>query len=133
MSRGRTMPWELHKKLIVGGATSVGIDPSSTYLVVVSHSGRGLFKLADGSRVARESEVFGRWYFGAQCEGFGPLHGIEIPIFGFGHKTPAVILQELERSQIEFSLEELRGVVISPDRQYLGLGYTDEIQIYRYT
>lgn len=124
------MSWKLHKSLSVGGTTSVGIDPSSRYLVVVSHSGRGLFKLSDGSRVARDSEVFGPWYFGAVCEGFGPLHGVRIPIYGFGHKTPAVILQELERNQIEFSLEDLRGVAMSTDRKYLGIGYTDEIQIY---
>jgi hypothetical protein len=125
------MAWKPHAKLIVGGATSVGIDSSSRYVVVVSHSGRGLFKLSDGRRIARDNEVFGPWYYGAQCEGFGPLHGIKIPIFGFGHKTPAVILQELERSDIEFSVEDLRGVVISPDRNYLAVGYTDEIQIYR--
>ena len=125
------MPWELQKKLIVGGATSVGIDPSSRYLVVISHSGRGLFKLADGRRVARDTEVFGAWYYGAQCEGFGPLDGVKIPIFGFGHKTPSIILNELERSQIEFSVEDLRGVVISPDRKHLAVGYTDEIQIYK--
>jgi len=125
------MPWILHKKLIVGGATSVGIDPSSRYLLVVSHSGRGLFKLSDGTRVARDSGVFGPWYFGAECEGFGPLNGVKIPIFGFGHKTPLVILHELDRSQIEYVLEELRGVVISPDRKYLGVGYTDEVQVYK--
>jgi hypothetical protein len=126
-----TMLWMLHKKLIVGGVTSIGIDSTSRYLVVVSHSGRRFFKLSDGSRVARDSEAFGPWYFGAHCEGFGPLHGIKIPIFGFGHKTPAVILQELERSHIEFSLEDLRRVVISLDRQNLRVGYTDEIQIYK--
>ena len=127
------MSWTLHKRLIVGGTTSVGIDPDSRYVLVVSHSGRGLFKLSDGRRVARDNEVFGPWYYGAQSEGFGPLHGVKIPIFGFGHKTPAIILQELERSEIQFSVEELRGIVISPDRKYLAVGYTDEIQIYRNT
>ena len=33
----------------------------------------------------------------------------------------------------QFSVEELRGIVISPDRKYLAVGYTDEIQIYRNT
>jgi len=80
------MVWELHKKLIVGGATSVGIDPSSRYLVVVSHSGRGLFKLSDGKRIARDGEVFGPWYYGAECEGFGPLHGTKIPFLDSGMK-----------------------------------------------
>jgi hypothetical protein len=47
------MPWKLHKELIVGGTTSVGIDPTSRYIVVVSHSGRGLFKLSDGNQVCR--------------------------------------------------------------------------------
>src|SRR5467141_2444972 len=127
------MSWKLHKKLIVGGATSVGIDASSRYLVVVTHSGRGLFKLSDGKRVARDAEVFGQWYFGAECQGFGPLHGTKIPIFGFGHKTPLFILQELERSEIKFAVEELRGVVISPDRKFLAVGYSDEIQVYKST
>src|SRR5256885_4598144 len=125
------MPWEFHKSLIVGGTTSVGIDPSSRYLLIVSHSGRGLFELCDGKRIARDTEVFGPWYYGAECDGFGPLSGTKIPIFGFGHETPLFILNELERSQIEFVLEELRGVVISPDRKYLAIGYSDEIQVYK--
>jgi hypothetical protein len=127
------MPWELHKKFIVGGVTSVGIDPSSRYLVVVSHSGRGLFKLSDAKRIARDDQVFGPWYYGAECEGFGPLHGTKIPIFGFGHKTPLFLLSKLEQSKIPFVVEELRGVVVSPDRKFLAVGYTDEIQIYKST
>jgi hypothetical protein len=99
------MAFEFFKSLIVGGATSVGIDPSSKYLLVVSHSGRGLFKLSDGRRVARDYEVFGPWYYGAQSVGFGPLHKVTIPIFGFGNKTPDVILQYLDRNGISYELE----------------------------
>ncbi|HVY69546.1 MAG TPA: hypothetical protein VHH73_06430 [Verrucomicrobiae bacterium] len=127
------MAWKLHKTLVAREVTSIGIDPASKYVVVISHSGRGLFKLSDGRRVAKDTLVFGPWYYGAQCDGFGPLHGVKIPIFGFGHKTPPVILQELERSEIKYSVGDLRGVAISPDRQFLGVGYTDEIQLYKVT
>jgi hypothetical protein len=122
--------WELQKRIIAGGVTAVGIDPSSKYLVVVSHSGRGIFRLSDGSRVARDKEIFGKWYHGAECDGFGPLHGVKVPIFGMGSETPGFVLNEMRRSNIDFKVEELRGVVISLDRRWMCVGYSDEIQIF---
>ena len=99
--------------------------------MVVSHSGRGLFKLSDGKRVARDNEVFGPWYYGAQAEGFGPLHGVSVPIFGFGSETPMIILQYLDRNNIKYRNDELRGVAISTDHVFVVVGYPDEIEIYK--
>src|SRR5687767_6834819 len=115
--------WELKKRIPAGGVTAVGIDPDSKYLMVVSHSGRGIFRLSSGRRVARDYEVFGEWYYGAECEGFGPLHGVKIPIFGMGSQTPESVLNQLRRYNIQFEVEELRGVVISPDRTWVCVGY----------
>jgi hypothetical protein len=122
--------WELKKRIPAGGVTAVGIDADSKYLVVVSHSGRGIFRLSIGSCVARDKEVFGEWYYGAECDGFGPLHGVKVPIFGMGSQTPGFILNEMRRSNIPFEIEKLRGVVISPDRKWLCVGYNDEIQVF---
>ena len=53
------VPWKPVPVQHVGGVVAVGFDQSSDFLLVVSHSGRGLFDTRSGERIAREVRVTG--------------------------------------------------------------------------
>jgi len=43
--------------LLIGGLVAVGFDPTGEYLLVISHSGRGVFSIKTWTRVARDVEL----------------------------------------------------------------------------
>lgn len=78
-------PWTLVATIAVGGLTEVGFAEESDVLLVVSHSGRGLFDCRTGSRIARdttERDVI--WHDDPRllAQGIGPLEGKWIRICG---------------------------------------------------
>lgn len=66
------MKWKLEKEIVVGGLTALGFSGNSKYLLVVGHSGRGLFGVSSGLSIARDYTVQGPWYIGTESEGIGP-------------------------------------------------------------
>src|SRR5690349_18250273 len=64
--------------VLVGGLVAMGLDPTGRYLLVVSHSGRGVFEVSDWRRVARDAAV--GYPHEGRIEGIGPLAGISVPV-----------------------------------------------------
>lgn len=82
------------KHLHVGGVIAMGFDPSGGYLLVVSHSGRGVFSTKTWERVARDRNPA---FPGDDFDiGIGPIAG-----------------RSVEMTEIDYHTGELR--VIAPD------------------
>jgi hypothetical protein len=82
---GMPSPWKQSTCAHVGGIHSVGLDPAGDYLLVISHSGRGLIECATGIRVARDyDEDEERWMSRTKLTalGIGPLDGTEVRVAG---------------------------------------------------
>jgi len=94
--------------VLVGGLVAMGFDSTGRYLLVVSHSGRGVFEVSDWRRVARDAAVV--YPHEGRIEGIGPLAGISVPVF--------------QRDQI---VETIR--IRSPDGRLDLLGESDGITV----
>lgn len=66
------------KYLHVGGVIAMGFDPSGEYLLVISHSGRGVFSTKTWERIARDTEL--DYPVRGRGEGIGPIDGTYIEI-----------------------------------------------------
>lgn len=64
--------------LIVGGLVAVGFDPTEAFLLVVSHSGRGVFRTTGWSRIARDYEL--AYPKNGRVVGIGPLQGQSVAV-----------------------------------------------------
>ena len=66
------------KYLHVGGVVAMGFDPTGEYLLVISHSGRGVFSTKTWELLARDTELacpeHGRGL------GIGPINGTSIDV-----------------------------------------------------
>jgi hypothetical protein len=68
----------MDRYLVIGGVLAVGFDPTSEYLLVISHSGRGVFSTRTWERVARSTEL--AYPEGGVGFGIGPIGGQAIPV-----------------------------------------------------
>lgn len=78
-------PWRLVcHPLGIGGLTGVGFSDDGELLMVVSHSGRGVFDAVTGVLLARDRDPDSGIPDGADlsCSGLGPLSGQQIRIAG---------------------------------------------------
>jgi hypothetical protein len=66
------------KYLHVGGVIAMGFDPTGEYLLVISHSGRGVFSTKKWERIARDTEL--AYPEHGRGLGIGPINGISIEI-----------------------------------------------------
>jgi len=71
--------------LHIGGVVAVGFDPSGTYLLVISYSGRGVFSTQTCERVARSTEL--AYHIRGTGIGIGPINGIAIPVTEMNYDT----------------------------------------------
>jgi hypothetical protein len=76
---------KMKKILHVGGVIALGFDPTESFLLVVSHSGRGVYETASWSRVARDSAL--AYPENNQAIGIGPIAGMTIPITELDYDT----------------------------------------------
>lgn len=152
------MPWAHHKTIMMGGLIAVGVDSSSRCLLAVSHSGRGLFDLASGERIARDYEDWaGRpWYSEDtnKCEGIGDLKHEVFDIVGLhggsayeatrdgsmtcriecdGYDWKAFVSETGSEEEICSDDEDLKGIALSPDGRWFIVGISSEIDVYRNT
>jgi hypothetical protein len=97
------------KHLLVGGVVAVGFDVSGRSLLVVSHSGRGLFAVDGWTRVARDLQVL--YPNHGRIAGIGPLEGQEIE----------VIVRDENRSAVELH---------SPNGQFRVLLESDGVTVH---
>jgi hypothetical protein len=74
-------PWKRVVVAAVGGLTAVGYTSDGQYLLVTSHSGRGLFDLHSGARIARHPDDGLRDDLLA-ARGIGPVEGQMVGVAG---------------------------------------------------
>lgn len=68
----------MDRYLCIGGVVAVGFDSTGEYLLVISHSGRGVFSTRTWERVARDAELaYPERGIGI---GIGPIRGQAIPV-----------------------------------------------------
>ena len=75
----------VERYLHIGGVVAVGFDPAGEYLLVITHSGRGVFSTHTWERVARSIEL--AYPTGGFGVGIGPLSGQSIPITEMDYDT----------------------------------------------
>jgi len=73
------------KHLSIGGLVAAGIDSTGGYLLIVSHSGRGVFSTDSWERVARDTEIV--YPEAGLARGIGPLDGVCVPVKEINYGT----------------------------------------------
>lgn len=68
----------MERYLHIGGVVAVGFDPTVENLLVITHSGRGVFSTRTWERVARDIEL--AYPTGGVGVGIGPLDGQSIRV-----------------------------------------------------
>ncbi len=71
--------------LHVGGVIAMGFSRNGDYLLVISHSGRGVYAMVDWQRVARDAEL--AYPENGIGFGIGPIDGECIEITEMNHDT----------------------------------------------
>ena len=89
--------------LHIGGLVAIGFDPTGVYMLTITHSGRGVYRVGTWERVARDVE-FAYPEAGIGI-GIGPIDG-----------------QEIHMSEIDYDTGVLE--VSTPDRSY-NIYYTE--------
>jgi hypothetical protein len=74
----------------IGGLVAVGFDASSTYLLTVTHSGRGVFSTNTWKRVARDYSVV--YPEAGTSIGIGPIDGQVVPVTEMNFEKDAMHL-----------------------------------------
>jgi len=77
-------PWKQVAVFAIGGLTEVGYAPDSDFLLVISHSGRGVFDCTNGEKLARDVNDSPNFInqFKLEALGIGPLEGQWIRVGG---------------------------------------------------
>lgn len=75
----------------IGGLVAVGFDASGAYLLIVTHSGRGVFSTNTWERVARDYEVI--YPNDGKCLGIGPIDGEIISVAEMDFQKDAMSLE----------------------------------------
>ena len=75
----------MRKHLFIGGLVAAGFDPTGAYLLVVSHSGRGVFAAGSWERVARDSSL--AYPENDRAVGIGPIDGVSVLVKEIDYKT----------------------------------------------
>lgn len=71
--------------LHIGGLVAVGFDATGSYLLVITHSGRGVFSTRTWERLARDSDL--AYPVGGVGIGIGPIDGQPIPVTEMNYET----------------------------------------------
>src|SRR6185436_7100543 len=82
--------------LNIGGMVAGGFDDTGRYLLIVSHSGRGVFDLDTWLRVARDSVPV--YPEEGVVGGIGPLEGVAVKVHGIDYKTGILEFTSPDRS-----------------------------------
>jgi len=75
----------MRKYLHIGGVVAVGFATNGEYLLVISHSGRGVFSTWSWERVARDIDL--AYPDGGFGIGIGPIDGQAIPVMEMDYDT----------------------------------------------
>jgi hypothetical protein len=141
----------------VGGLTEVGVSGHERWLLVVSHSGRGLIDLETGARAARDDEapaLDSPWIKRPErlVQGIGPAQEEWFSVVGLwggnlpyesssGWQCKLVRSRSSERAMLSSSrrqwlvakpVTEVKAFGFSPSGNYLVLGTSSELAVWRY-
>ena len=123
------MSWQTRYVFKVGGLSDMGLDTTERYLLTASTSGRGVFDLHTGQRVARDCEVDKAYAENGELEGIGILAGKNVPVWGlFGH-TPPGWLQD-EAARMDQGVTEIKSVLSARRGDWLILGHSDAVYVF---
>lgn len=75
----------MNRYLHIGGVVAVGFDKTGEYLLVITHSGRGVFSTTTWERVARDKTI--AYPSDGIGIGIGPIDGERIPIEEIDYNT----------------------------------------------
>jgi hypothetical protein len=76
---------DMKTQIAIGGMIAGGFDSTGRYLIMVSHSGRGVFDTETWQRVARDPQSI--YPEKGAIGGIGPLAGMRIPIHEINYDT----------------------------------------------
>lgn len=124
------MPWDHKYTFHIGGVTDVGFDMSGKYLQVSSHSGRGLFSLQNGEKIARDDDSTYDWHHETSVDGIGSLEGSRIQVYGLWSEMTEEAKKEIDAFDTDSHITEFKGAALSNDKYWLAMAYSDEVQIY---
>jgi len=96
------------KYLLIGGLVAMGFDPSGEFLLTISHTGSGVFRVGTWEKLARDSAT--AYPIAGKAQGIGPLDG---------H-----VIEVAERDETRDKIE-----ISSPDGKIHLLGEADGITI----
>lgn len=96
------------KHLFVGGLVAMGFDATGTFLLTVTHSGRGVFTAGNWERVARDPKL--AYPDAGKAIGIGPIDGQVIEV------------QERDERRDQITMH-------SPDGRFFLIGESDGITI----
>ena len=87
--------------LHVGGVVAMGLSRDGDYLLVVSHSGRGVYSACDWKRVARDDEL--SYPENGEAIGIGPIVGERVQVTEMNYGTGQLRLETPDgRMQLEY-------------------------------
>jgi hypothetical protein len=82
--------------LNIGGMVAAGFDDTGRYLLIVSHSGRGVFDFDTWLRVARDSDPV--YPEKDVVVGIGPLEGVAVKVHEIDYNTGVLEFTSSDRS-----------------------------------
>ena len=97
--------------LFLGGLVAVGFDASGSYLLVISHSGRGVFSTRTWEKVARDPEL--AYPADGLGIGIGPIEGEMIPVVEFDSSSAIVHIRSTD-GRVVLSCES-SGIAVEAD------------------
>ena len=101
--------------LNIGGLVALGFDPTGEFMLTITHSGRGVFRVGTWERVARDIEMaYPDAGFGI---GIGPIADLRIPIVSINYDTGEL---DAQTPDLAYNLHYAEGsVLIQPhDRSH---------------
>jgi hypothetical protein len=84
--------YKLRHGIVTGGLVALAFDPNEKYLFVVTHSGRGVYDINTGERIARDYEV--KYPEHGIIPGIGPLNGNIVTVVEYDFKRDLTILSK---------------------------------------
>ncbi len=121
--------WQHLTTAAVGGLVAVGFEDDSSALLVVSWSGRSLFDVSTGERLARDrDDDVAKWtsadYVAAQ--GIGPLEGVPVVVAGlWGGGLQRVTADDWSVSVVAPDWPDERVILQPPGCGILSEGHSD--------
>jgi hypothetical protein len=119
---------KIPKHIPVGGLCELGLSLDGETLLVISHSGRGIFLIPSGERVARDSNPV--YPNSGTSTGFCQWSSVLYKTSGLWNPIAQSLLAKLNVIAPNYDNSDIRGLAITPDNRYLIAGCPDSFTIF---